>query len=91
MNEQEIISELEREGFFDVTVHEIEANYDLGQHVNEKPTVHIILSGELIITSRRGKKSYTQGDRVEFRARAKYWSHTGRVGPLRMIVGTKTI
>jgi quercetin dioxygenase-like cupin family protein len=71
MNEQEQIKQLESEGLQNVAVRTFEPNAVLPEHTHEKPTVHIILAGELTAIDQNGSQVLKTGDRVEFPAGTK--------------------
>lgn len=66
MNREKWIKILEKEGFKDIMVCPIEANFDSREHTHNEHTVHVILSGELTIVDKKGRKTYCPGDRIEF-------------------------
>lgn len=82
------IEKLKEEGFTDVTVVELEPNFSPGEHTHDVATTHVVLKGELTITDQKGKKTYREGDRVDFPAGTKHKALFGPQG-CSMIVGTK--
>jgi len=79
---------LRQEGFTDLRVYPIESGFDSGEHTHSKHTVHVILTGELSITDKKGTKTYWPGDKVEFPAGATH-SAKGGLKKGSMIVGVK--
>jgi quercetin dioxygenase-like cupin family protein len=88
MTQEEWMKALAAEGFSDLSVVSFAPGFVAGEHTHDQHTVHVILSGDLIITDGDESKTYRPGDRVEFpvgtthhaRGGAQAWS---------MIVGTK--
>lgn len=88
MNKQEWMKKLKKEGFTDLRVCPIESGFDSGEHTHEEHTVHVILSGELIIIDHKCTKTYRPGDKVEFPVGTTHSAKGGRKKG-RMIVGVK--
>ncbi len=89
MNEQEWIEKLTQEGFTNVLIFPLGTGFDMGEHTHGEHTVHVIMSGELIISNGDGEKTFGPGERVEFPAGTKHYACGGQ-GALTMIVGTKS-
>ncbi|MBI2508121.1 cupin domain-containing protein [Candidatus Woesearchaeota archaeon] len=87
INEQDLIKKLKAEGFKDVGVYPI-LPQDFGEHTHEEHTIHIILTGKLIVTDKKGTQKLNPGDRVEFPAGT---THRARGGAKKgsMIIGVK--
>lgn len=87
-NEKEWIRKLKREGFTELRVCPIPPDEDLPEHTHDRYTVHVILSGELIITDAAGARIFRPGDRVDFRAGTTHTAR-GNSNPGTMIIGEK--
>ncbi len=87
-NEQQWMEKLKKDGFTDLRVCPLPPNIDTGKHTHEQHTVHIILDGELTIIDNTGRKTYGNGDRVEFPAGTTHKA-IGTSGGGSMIVGVK--
>ncbi len=85
---QNWIKNLENEGFTDVRVCPIPPSQDLPEHTHEEYTVHVILTGELIIVDNEGERVFHPGDRVEFPAGTTHKAR-GSIDSGTMIIGTK--
>ena len=90
MNTKQWLTKLKKQGINDAQIAEMEPNFKPGEHTHEQHTIHVILKGELTITDKSGKKTYKQGDYVEFPAGT---THSAQFGPngCTMIVGVKDI
>lgn len=88
MSQEEWMEKLKKEGFTGIGICPIIADMDFQEHVHEKHTVHVILSGELIVKNENDTRIFKLGDRVEFLAgtahQVKGGHETGS-----MIVGVK--
>ena len=87
LNEKEWTKKLKKEGFSDIRVCPLPPNIDTDEHTHDQHTVHIILSGELVISDDSGTKIYLPGDRVEFPAGTTHKAKGSGNGE--MIVGVK--
>lgn len=88
MDEQAWVKKLEQEGYMHVAVCQNGANSNFGEHTHEKPTVHVILQGQLILTEEEVEKTYNAGDRLEI---APETTHDAKCGPegCKFVVGVK--
>lgn len=84
---RKMIKELEKEGFTELRVCQIEAGFDSGKHTHEQHTVHVILDGELVISDKQGTRTFYPGDRVEFPVGTTHTARSSKKGS--MIVGVK--
>ncbi|MBI4032721.1 cupin domain-containing protein [Candidatus Berkelbacteria bacterium] len=86
--EQELIKQLEAEGYTDVRVCPMPPTEVTPPHTHVVHTVHIILDGELTVTENGETKTCKAGDRVEFPAGT---THTARssIDDGRMVIGVK--
>jgi mannose-6-phosphate isomerase-like protein (cupin superfamily) len=88
MTEQEWKDILEKEGFTDVRVCPIPPAVDAPEHTHEDHTVHVILSGGLIIIDDQGTRIFEPGERVEFPAGTTHKAK-GKTSAGTMIIGVK--
>lgn len=88
MNEQEWMEKLKSEGYKGLKVFANEPNALFGEHTHHVPTVHVILSGELIVRESGAEKVMKKGERFEFAAGTTHTAQCGLAG-CTMIVGMK--
>ena len=88
MTDQEWIEKLQQEGFTDVGVCPLPPTSETPAHTHDAHTVHIILTGELIITDQSGVHTFRPGDRVEFTAGTTHHAR-GTIDAGTMISGVK--
>lgn len=88
MTEQTWIEQLQAEGFTDVRLCPIPPNRDLPEHTHDEHTVHVVVSGELIITDHQGTTTVRPGDRIEFPAGTTHIAR-GATDDGTMIIGVK--
>lgn len=88
MDEKAWIKKLQDEGYSDVRTCPIPPNLDLPEHTHNEHTVHVIVSGDLIITENGTSKTYKPGDVVEFPAGTTHKAR-GSIDSGRMINGVK--
>jgi mannose-6-phosphate isomerase-like protein (cupin superfamily) len=88
MDEKNLAEGLRQEGFRHIYVWQDGPNTFYGEHVHDRETAHIILSGELTLTMNGGSKSYCAGERCDVPAGA---SHSARMGPrgCRYLIGER--
>ncbi len=79
IDQQEIIEQLNKEGFGDVEVYEDKPNLEYYKHTHEKLTVHIIISGSMELTDENGIKELVAGERFDIPAGA---THSAKIGSL---------
>lgn len=88
MNVDELITQLEQEGFTDLRVCPIPPNRDLPEHAHDEHTVHVILEGDLTIIDKDGTRVYSPGDRVDFPAGTVHKAR-GSTDDGTMLIGVK--
>lgn len=88
LDEKEWTEKLQKEGFSGIRVCPLPPDIDTGEHTHDQQTIHVILSGELIISDKTGTKIYKAGDKVEFPAGTTHKAKSSSGGE--MIVGVKT-
>src|SRR5262249_17144292 len=88
MNEKELAAQLRREGFTRTYVWEDSPNAQYPDHTHPTETAHILLSGEMTLTTSSGTASYHAGDRCDVPAQAL---HSARIGPhgCRYLIGER--
>ncbi len=88
MNEDELISQLKREGFSHAYVWEDVPNARYGDHTHSIETAHIILSGEMTLTMAGKSNTYHAGDRCDVPANTV---HSAIMGPrgCRYLIGER--
>jgi mannose-6-phosphate isomerase-like protein (cupin superfamily) len=88
MNEKAFAEQLQREGFGHTYIWEDSANLYYPDHTHPTETAHIILSGEMTLTTAAGSVTYRAGDRCHVPAGAV---HSARIGPngCRYLIGER--
>lgn len=86
-NQQKLMEKLKKEGFIDIRVCPLPPNENLPEHTHSQHTVHIILSGELVISDKIGTKIYKSYDRVEFPSGTIHKARGTKTGE--MVIGVK--
>jgi quercetin dioxygenase-like cupin family protein len=88
MDVEEWEKELAREGFGDFFVWQDGPSAFYPDHTHSGLTAHVILEGEMALTSEGETRTYKAGDRVEVPARTV---HSARMGPrgCKYLVGQK--
>ena len=88
MDERKLAKSLEAEGFSHTYVWQEAANTVYPDHTHPTETAHIILSGEMTLTTSAGTKTYLSGERCDVPAGA---THSARMGPqgCRYLIGEK--
>jgi mannose-6-phosphate isomerase-like protein (cupin superfamily) len=88
MDEKKLASELQREGFAHAYVSEDRANTGYPAHTHDTETPHIILSGEMTLTTGGASRTYRAGERCDVPAGAV---HSARMGPngCRYLIGER--
>ena len=88
MNEKEWERRLREEGFSHVFVWRDEANVFYPDHTHAATTAHVILEGEMSLTTRGKRQTFRAGDRCDVPAHAV---HAARMGPkgCKYLVGEK--
>jgi quercetin dioxygenase-like cupin family protein len=78
MQERELVSQLQREGFSHTYVWEDGPNTRYPDHTHRMETAHIILTGELTLTMNGTSQTYRTGERCDVPANAV---HSALMGP----------
>ena len=88
MNEKSLIEQLRREGFASTYVWEDGPNVQYPNHTHGAYTAHIILSGEMTLTTPAGSQLYRAGDRCDVPAGMV---HSAQMGPrgCRYLIGER--
>ncbi|HEX3034470.1 MAG TPA: cupin domain-containing protein [Thermodesulfobacteriota bacterium] len=88
MNEKELEEKLREEGFSYVYIWEDRPNAFYPDHTHPRITAHIILKGEMTVTSEGKTQTYKEGQRFDVPAETV---HSAQIGPLgcRYIIGEK--
>ena len=88
MDERKLAKSLEAEGFSHTYVWQDSANVSYPEHTHATDTAHVILSGEMSLTTAAGTKAYRAGERCDVVAGA---AHSARMGPqgCRYLIGEK--
>lgn len=88
MDERKLAKQLEQEGFGHTYVWQDGPNAFYPDHTHETETAHIILSGEMTLTSGGRTETYRVGMRCDVPARA---IHSAKMGPTgcRYLIGEK--
>jgi len=87
-SEAQLREELHAEGFSHTYVWQDRPNAHYSDHTHATLTAHIILEGEMELTTNGVTKVYRKGERCDFAAGAV---HSARMGPLgcRYLIGEK--
>ena len=80
MNEQDAVDQLKAEGFSHAYVWEDGPNATYGDHTHPTLTTHIILKGELTLTSERKTTTHKAGERVDVPANTVHSAKMGSEG-----------
>lgn len=88
MKEEEIREKLIEEGFTNIYVWEDAPGAFYPDHTHPRVTAHVVLEGEITVTSEGKTNTYRKGDRFDVPAGTV---HSARVGPsgCRYIIGEK--
>ena len=88
MEERDFVAELSCEGFSHIFVWEDGPNTDYPEHTHRSETAHIVLSGEMTITTDGRSTTYRTGDRFDV---ASGSTHSAKMGPagFRYLVGER--
>jgi mannose-6-phosphate isomerase-like protein (cupin superfamily) len=88
MDENQLAKELKREGFPDIYVWQDGPNVSYPDHTHPVETAHIILRGEMSLTTAGQTVVYRVGDRCDVPAGAV---HSARMGPqgCRYLIGER--
>ncbi len=88
MTENELVGQLQGEGFSHTYVWEDPPDAGYPDHTHRTETVHLILSGEMTLTMDGKSKLYRRGDRCDVPAGA---AHSAVMGPrgCRYLVGER--
>jgi len=78
MDEKAWTEKLQAEGFQDVYIWEDGPNTFYPAHTHPGTTAHIILDGEMTVTSQGKTATYKPGDRLDVPA---HTAHSARMGP----------
>jgi quercetin dioxygenase-like cupin family protein len=88
MDEKALAEQLRREGFAQTYVWQDRPHAHYSDHTHPTETAHIILSGEMTLTTASGTATYREGDRCDVPAGA---IHSARMGPqgCRYLIGER--
>lgn len=88
MNEKELERSLEAEGFSSIFIHRDRPDARYPDHTHRGTTAHIVLEGEITVTTRDGAVTYGPGDRFDVPAGEV---HSAKAGPegCRYMIGEK--
>jgi quercetin dioxygenase-like cupin family protein len=88
MTEQEVIEQLQDEGFTDIGIFEGGPNQEIEEHTHDKTTVHVMLEGQFTMNEQGKIQVLSAGDRFEVPAGT---THTAKCGPegCKFVVGVK--
>jgi mannose-6-phosphate isomerase-like protein (cupin superfamily) len=88
MHEDDLIAQLQCEGFSHTFIWEDGPNARYPNHTHRVETAHIILSGEMTLTMAGESKTYRAGDRCDVPANAV---HSALMGPTgcRYLIGER--
>jgi len=88
MNEKALAEQLRRQGFAHTYVWEDGPDTHYPDHTHPGETAHIILRGEMTLTTAKGSSTYRVGDRCDVAAGTV---HSARMGPqgCRYLIGER--
>lgn len=88
MNEREFEEQLKGEGFSGIFVHRDSPDAFYPDHTHSGITAHIVLDGEITVTSEGQTKTYSSGERFDVPAGE---IHSAQIGPqgCRYMIGEK--
>lgn len=88
MNEKELEKLLKDEGFSGIFAHTDGPDAYYPEHTHSGITAHIVLEGEITVSSQGGTKTYRAGERFDVPASSV---HSARIGPsgCRYMIGEK--
>ncbi len=88
MTEKELQEKLEREGFASIFVHRDSPNAYYPDHTHSGITAHIVLDGDITVTSEGQTTKFEPGQRFDVPAGA---IHSAQIGPngCRYMIGEK--
>ncbi len=88
MNEKELERKLEAEGFSGIFIHQDRSGAYYPDHTHGGVTAHIVLDGEITVTSEGKTVTYGPGDRFDVPAGEV---HSAKIGPAgcRYMIGEK--
>lgn len=88
MDEKDLAKRLESEGFVHTYVWQDGPNTFYPDHTHDTETAHIILSGEMTLTTKGQTETYHPGSRCDVPARAL---HSAKIGPqgCRYLIGER--
>jgi quercetin dioxygenase-like cupin family protein len=88
MDEKTFTEQLRREGFASTYVWEDGPNARYPEHTHRQYTAHIVLNGDMTLTTLAGSKTYRAGERCDVPAGEV---HSARMGPLgcRYLIGER--
>jgi mannose-6-phosphate isomerase-like protein (cupin superfamily) len=88
MDENKLAEQLRLEGFVHTYVWQDGANTHYPDHTHSMETAHIILNGEMTLTTNRGTETYRAGERCDVPAGAV---HSAQMGPkgCRYLIGER--
>ena len=88
MNERKLTESLIEEGFSHTYVWQDAPNTFYPEHTHATETAHIILSGEMTLTTAGGSRTFRAGERCDVPAKAKHSARMGAQG-CRYLIGEK--
>jgi mannose-6-phosphate isomerase-like protein (cupin superfamily) len=88
MDEKQLTLNLRREGFTHTYVWQDGPNAAYPDHTHDADTAHIILSGEMTLTTAGATRTYRVGERCDVPARAVHSARMGSTG-CRYLVGER--
>ncbi|MEQ9620019.1 MAG: cupin domain-containing protein [Deltaproteobacteria bacterium] len=88
MNEEELEKQLLNEGFSGIFVHRDSPGAFYPDHTHPGITAHMVLDGEITVTSEGETRTYATGDRFDVPAGSV---HSAKIGPrgCRYMIGEK--
>ena len=88
MTEQELKEQLRREGFSGIFIHSDSPNTFYPDHTHSGITAHIVLDGEITVTSEGKTVTYTKEERFDVPSGEV---HSAKIGPngCRYLIGEK--
>jgi len=88
VDEKHLVKNLQREGFGHTYVWQDGPNTAYPEHTHDAETAHIILSGEMTLTTAGASRTYRAGERCDVPAGAV---HSARMGPkgCRYLIGER--
>lgn len=88
MNEKELEIKLSEEGFSGIFIHTDRPGAYYPDHTHQGVTAHIVLDGEITVTSEGNTNTYTQGQRFDVPSGTVHSAKIGSQG-CRYMIGEK--